>query len=61
MTTIQAASRNDLAALVKVREVLERGESCLVEFALVEEGKPSFAVFTPSNLAAVYSKITYSM
>lgn len=61
MTTIKAASRHDLSALLQVRTILERGESCVVEFTTYEVGKPSSVSFTPADLKAVYYKIIVSM
>lgn len=57
MTTIRAQSRYDLSALVEVRRVLERGESCCVEFNTYEVGKPASVYFTPADLKAVYYRL----
>jgi hypothetical protein len=61
MTIIPARDRHDLAALVEVREALERGESCRAEFARhLLQGKPAFVEFTPADLKAVYYKLIVS-
>jgi hypothetical protein len=60
MTTIPARDRHDLGALVEVRKALERSESCRVEFAIAEVGKPAFVEFTPADLKAVYYRLIVS-
>lgn len=62
MTTIHAASRYDLAALVEVRKALEAGaEVVTVEFAVHEVGKPSTVQFTPADLKTIYYRLIVSV
>ena len=61
MTIIRAKSRHDLSALIQVRECLERGFNCVVEFEVHEVGKPASVQFTPADLEAVCYKLIVSV